>query len=250
MCGEGAKPKQPLRLCSTAKCCRTYHTSCLGLRGRARSSLPSCPCCCPDDFPTFVLLDERVHPLQIIKFHMLSHMASAIRLFGALVNTRVSHLEAFHRELKKAFKRSNRTRAQATKQCCNFFSNRSRLETINMYQHLRALEGLQRAESVFPPPPRNGKRTRGFSDTDAQPEKRRRTQKTAKKPPAVPRTRPGGCFYNEKGSIVTTVKLQDAAALVASSLQFPCGIWNVEPPAVIEVRGVKVAEVLTQWAMP
>jgi hypothetical protein len=24
----------------------------------------------------------------------------------------------------------------------------------------------------------------------------------------------------------------------------------VEPPAVIEVRGVKVAEVLTHWAMP
>ena len=244
MCGEGAKPKQPLRLCSTEECCSTYHASCLGLRGHERSSLPSCPCCCPGDFPTFVLLSERVHPLQIIKFHMLSHMASAIRLFGALVNTRVSHLEAFHRELKRAFRRSNRTRAQATRQCCNFFANRSRLETINMYQHCRALQGLETAESVLPPRPRNGKRCCDSSNPDVPVSKKQRKPSAPKTAP-VPRTRPGGCFYDSKDTIVPTLQLQDDAPVtpISGCLQFPLGSRSLQPTPPPEVRGVSVAEV-------
>ena len=241
VCGEGAQRPEHLRLCTTPECFSAYHPECLGLRGRT-PILPSCPCCSPDDWPRFVLLTERVHPLQIIKFHMLSHVASAIQLFGALVNTRVAHLEAFHRELKRAFRRCNRTR-NCTKQICEFFANRSRMETINMYQYVRAREGLARAQSVLPPPPRNGKRCRASPDADTSAKKRQR-QGPAETPTALPRTRPGGSFYNGKGTVVRTLQLQDDTTPIGSCLQFPWGALSLQPPPPLIIRGTSVAEVL------
>ena len=122
-------------------------------------------------------------------------------------------------------------------------ANRSRMETINMYQYVRAREGLARAQSVLPPPPRNGKRCRASPDADTSAKKRQR-QGPAETPTALPRTRPGGSFYNGKGTVVRTLQLQHDTTPIGSCLQFPWGALSLQPPPPLIIRGTSVAEVL------
>ena len=117
------------------------------------------------------------------------------------------------------------------------------METINMYQYLRAREGLARAQSVLPPPPRNGKRCRDSPDADTSVRKRQR-QGPAENPTALPRTRPGGSFYSCKGTVVRTLQLQDDTTPIGSCLQFPWGALSLQPPPPLIIRGTSVAEVL------
>jgi hypothetical protein len=127
-------------------------------------------------------------------------------------------------------------------QIVEFFANRSRLETIDMYQHLRAYKGLETAEPQLPQRPRNGKRCCDFSNPDA-PVPKKPCNSSAEKTLDVPRTRPGGCFFVDKGAILLTLKLQHEATPIPSCLQFPWGASNVQPPPPLEVRGINVREV-------
>ncbi len=104
---------------------------------------------------------------------------------------------------------------------------------------------------MLPPPPRNGKRCCDSSSPDAPVSKKQR-KPSAKKTAPVPRTRPGGCFYDSKDTIVPTLQLQDDAPVtpISSCLQFPWGSRSLQPTPPPKVRGMSVAEVCNHLHVP
>ena len=193
ICGGKASSEKPLVCCHGSECYCAYHASCLSHRG---ANLRDCPSCNPDEYPTVLLISSWAKPLQIIKWHMAMHMPSSIVLFGALFNTNVGHLEAFHRLFKGFYRTGCRATTRVARQMAQFMARRSAYLNVRGYQELLAKLGFPTAESISTPLPVRRKKRR----LDSHP-----------KPPH-PRTRVGGTFYQAKDDPLPCVVLRSEHA--------------------------------------
>jgi hypothetical protein len=79
-----------------------------------------------------------VELLGVVKWHMVSHFASFVVLFGALINTHVGNLEAFHKLMKKAFNAyTNKIEKDLAQQIAKFFMRHSAYLTLRSYHSWR-----------------------------------------------------------------------------------------------------------------
>ena len=162
-------------------------------------------------------------PLGVIKWHMVSHFASFIVLFGSLMNTHVGNLETFHKWIKMAYRRyTSKVEENLAQQIPKFFARHAAYQTLRAYDWWRAL--VQPCENI-------------------PPAKRSRTV-------ASPATSAHGRFYVEKGVPQSELKLQQPNAPAAptwdfDSLNIPStrmsALSTPAPPLII--RGVSVTQV-------
>ena len=79
-------------------------------------------------------------PLGVIKWHMVSHFASFIVLFGSLMNTHVGNLETFHKWIKMAYRRyTSKVEESLPQQIPKFFARHAAYQTLRAYDWWRAV---------------------------------------------------------------------------------------------------------------
>ena len=169
--------------------------------------------------------------MRVIKWHMVSHFASFIVLFGALINTHVGHLETFHNWMKAAYNRyTSKVEENLAQQIPKFFVRHSAYQTLRSYHLWRDM--VQPAENV--PPAAKRQRTVPSTATSAH-----------------------GSFYAEKGVPQRELNLQEPNAPPApvwdrDSLNLPStrtsALSSPSPPQII--RGVPVAQVTCLSPLP
>ena len=174
---------------------------------------------------------DGLEPLRVIKWHMVSHFASFIVLFGALINTHVGHLETFHKWMKVAYNRyTSKVEENLAQQIPKFFVRHSAYRTLRSYHLWRDM--VQPPENV--PPAAKRKRTVPSTATSAH-----------------------GCFYVEKGVPERELKLEEANAPPApvwdqDSLNIPStrtsALCCPSPPLII--HGVPIAQVTRLSPLP
>ena len=161
----------------------------------------------------------------------VSHFASFIVLFGALINTHVGHLETFHKWMKAAYNRyTSKVEENLAQQIPKFFVRHSAYQTLRSYHLWRDM--VQPAENV--PPAAKRQRTVPATATSAH-----------------------GCFYAEKGLPQRDLNLQEPNAPPApvwdrDSLNIPSTrtslLSSPSPPQII--CGVPVAQVTCLSPLP
>ncbi len=120
---------------------------CSGCDGVDATSISSCPDCCPDEWPG-IHIPRATEPMEVIKFHMLVHFGAFIVLFGALRNTRLDHLEAFHKWFKLAYRTSNKVCEMFGDHLKTFFLQRNAFRVLTGYQ--KWLKDHERVVAVTP----------------------------------------------------------------------------------------------------
>jgi len=234
ICGGKASSEKPLVCCHGSECYCAYHASCLSHRG---ANLRDCPSCNPDEYPTVLLISSWAKPLQIIKWHIAMHMPSSIVLFGALFNTNVGHLEAFHRLFKGFYRTGCRATTRVARQMAQFMARRSAYLNVRGYQELLAKLGYPTAESISTPLP-----------------VRRKPRLDPHPIPTPRRTRVGGKFYLAKDDPLLCIVLKcEHAAHDCDIVEHACDDQSLDilihdprdEPAETQlvISGVNVAQV-------
>ena len=167
---------------------------------------------------------DGLEPLGVIKWHMVSHFASFIVLFGALINTHVGHLETFHKWMKMAYNRyTSKVEENLAQQIPKFFVRHSAYQTLRSYHLWRDM--VQPCENIPPAA------------------KRRRTDPS-------PTSSAHGCFYVEKGVPLRELKLQ-------RPIELPAPVWDQDslnipstrvsalssPSSPLIIRGISITQV-------
>ena len=170
-----------------------------------------------------------VELLGVVKWHMVSHFASFVVLFGALINTHVGNLEAFHKLMKKAFNAyTNKIEKDLAQQIAKFFMRHSAYLTLRSYHSWR---------NIVRPPEKEA------------PAKRSRTEET-------PTTSAHGGFYQSKGVTQPDFILPRARASVPHTCaigSLPPTSWSpafISPSTQLVIRGSPVGEVACPSLVP
>ena len=135
-----------LLLCETDGCFLSAHAECLGLHSEPRGAF-RCPVCTPGEWPANVPPMYK-EPLDFLKFHCLTHARVFVRLFGALKNLRVDHLEAYHKLLKLLYRLCNRVTDKVNDQVAKLLQRDSQLCTLRCFYALAAQLDASSAHSV------------------------------------------------------------------------------------------------------